>query len=77
MGLHEPWKFFQSFFVCIHLFVQKLTHFLMETCISTSPMYALPVINTHGRVSATCFHDRKISYAALIYKSIRTVHFLY
>ena len=43
----NPGKFFQTFFLCIHLFVQYLSHFLMDfsqTCISTSPMYALPVI---------------------------------
>ena len=41
------WKFFQTLFLCIHLFVQQLTYFLMDfsqTFISTSPMYALPVI---------------------------------
>ena len=43
----NPGSFFQILFLCIHLFVQQLTYFLMDfsqTFISTSPMYALPVI---------------------------------
>ena len=38
---------FQIFLLCIHFFVKQLTHFLIDfsqTCVSTSSMYALPVM---------------------------------
>ena len=43
----NPKVFFQTLFLCIHLLVQLLTHFLTDfskTWFNISPKYALPVI---------------------------------